>query len=179
MLNFTSGTDLIVFSSDKFGSEDLRTTLLMKEFAARKRVYFIEAPILNVAREATYFMQKEDHEVCLIQPYLPAETSVFEQKKAMLDLLKEFLNEEHISHYTMWTDTPKAMHFIRHLNPEIIIYDCVKDYSVSHPEIEKELFQYADVVLTSGMGSQVTSPEKNVSTKAMCLRSSNAICANI
>lgn len=151
MMNFTSGTDLIVFSSDKFGSDELRTSVLMKEFAQKKRVYFIEAPIMNVAREATYFIKKEDHEVYIIQPYLPAETSVFEQKSAMLELLKELVTEENISHYTMWTDTPKAMHFIRHLNAEIIIYDCQKDYAGTHPELEKELFEYADVVLTSGM----------------------------
>lgn len=151
MINFTNGTDLIVFSSDKFGSESVRTSALMLEFALKKRVYFIEAPIMNVSKEPTYFIKKSDHEVCIIQPYLPAETSVFEQKKAILELLKEFLVEENISHYSMWTDSPKCMHFIRHMNPEIIIYDCLNNYSETHPELEKELFDYADVVLTSGM----------------------------
>lgn len=160
-MNFTNGTGLIVFSSDKFGSENLRTSSLMTEFALKKRVYFIEAPIMNVSKEATYFIKKNDHEVCIIQPYLPADTSIFEQKKAVLDLLKEFLVEENISHYTMWTDTPKAMHFIRHLNPGIIIYDCLKDFSKTNPELEKELFEYADVVLTSGM-SVIDKPELNL-----------------
>jgi UDP-galactopyranose mutase len=153
MMNLACGTDLIVFSSDKFGWEDLRTSALMKEFALKKRVYFFEQPIMGVSRDATYMIKKEDHEVCLIQPYLPAETSIFEQKLSLLNLLKELITDEQISHYTIWTDTPKAMHFIRQLSPEIIIYDCLNDYSIASAALEAELFEYADVVLTSAMSN--------------------------
>ena len=154
MTNLENGTDLIVFSSNNFGSDEVRTSTLMASFALRKRVYFIESPIIRVAKKATYFLKKNEHEVTVIQPYLPGETSLFEQKQAMQDILKELIRDENIIHYTIWTDTPKSMPYIRNLNSEIIVYDCIKNYSISRPELEQELFQYADVVLTSGLTSQ-------------------------
>ncbi len=149
MIDLINSSDLIVFSCENFASTNLRTPVLMKEFALKKRVYFIESPIIGVTQEATYFLKKGEHEVCIIQPYLPSETSIFDQKKATLELLKELIQDENINHYTLWTDTPKSMHFIRHLNPVTIIYDNQRDFSVTHSELEKELLEYADIVLTS------------------------------
>ena len=158
MTNLESGTDLIVFSSDNFDSNELRTPTLMTQFANRKRVYFIEDPIIGVSTIPTYFLKKNDHEVTIIQPYLPSETSIFDQHETSLNLVKELIADEHVSHYTIWTDTPKAMPYIRHLSPEIIVYDCLKDYSETNPELEHELFQYADVVLTSGLSDHPLNP---------------------
>jgi hypothetical protein len=151
MNNVETGTDLIVISSNAYASDEVRTTRVMATFAEKKRVYFFEAPIVGVTDSNTYFIKKEENGIIIIQPYLAGNNSVFERKDALLSLIKEFIHDEHISHYTIWTDTPKAMPFIRSLNAEIIIYDCLKDYSASHVDLEKELFQYADVVLTSGM----------------------------
>ena len=151
MNNVETGTDLIVISSNAYGSDEVRTSAVMGTFAENKRVYFFEAPIVGVTDSNTYFLKKEENGITIIQPYLAGNTSVFERKDALLSLLKELIHDENISHYTVWTDTPKAMPLIRNLSAEIIIYDCLKDYSVSHVELEKELFQYADVVLTSGM----------------------------
>jgi UDP-galactopyranose mutase len=160
MTNLENGTDLIVFSSHQFDSDEVRTPHIMGQFAYRKRVYYIEAPIKGVSTSATYFLKKNDHEVTIIQPYLPSETSVFEQHEASLNLVKQLIHEEQISHYTIWTDTPKAMAYIRHLNAEFIVYDCLRDYSKSNPELEHELFQYADVVLTSGLSNQHFKPDE-------------------
>lgn len=162
MMNSECRSDLIVFSFDKFGSDSIRTTKQMNRFALNRRVYFIEAPIIGIAQSPTYFLRKSEHQVIVIQPYLPAETSVFEQKTMMLDLLKELVADENISHYTIWTDTPKAMPFIRNLSAEIIVYDCLKNYSLSHTELEQELFQYADVVLTSGLSEKTRGPEVKI-----------------
>lgn len=153
-MNLQSGLDMLVFSSHQFDSEEVRTSALMKKFAKNKRVYFIEPAIIGVATHPTYFMKQSNHEVTIIQPYLPAETSVFEQKHDMLKILKELIEDEHISSYTAWTDTPKGMPFIRSLGPEVIVFDCQKDQPVKHPELELELLQYADIVL-SGRQSEV------------------------
>lgn len=160
MKNLENGTDLIVFSSENFGSTEVRTSLLMANFALRKRVFFIQSPIIGVVKEATYHLKQNEQQVTIIQPYLPGETSVFEQKEAMLNLLKELIRDENILHYTIWTDTPKSMPFIRNLNSEIIVYDCIKNYSLTRPELEQELFQYADVVLTSAMTSEAETQQE-------------------
>lgn len=150
-MNVENKSDLIVFSLAHFGCDTIRTSKLMTEFAQHRRVYFIEAAIIGVSATPTYYLKQNSVGVTIIQPHLPAETSVFEQKNFMMEILKELINDEHLCHYTVWMDTPKAMPFIRTLSPEIIIYDCVKNFSQTNPDLEKELFAYADVVLTSGM----------------------------
>jgi len=149
MIDLINSSDLVVFSINGFDSKDLRTIKLLKEVAAKKRVYFIDTPVIGMSQESTYFLKKGEHEVSIIQPYLPAETSLFDQKKATLELLKELINDENINDYTIWTDSPKAMYFIRHLSPVVIIYDCQQDFSVKYAELEKELLEYADIVLKS------------------------------
>ncbi len=151
MKKLESVSDVIVFSSHSYGSDEVRTTHLMNQFVANKRVFFFESPIIGVSSVPTYFLRKGDHEVTVIQPYLPGETSVFEQKEALLNILKEFIHDENITHYAIWTDTPKTMPFVRKLSADVIVYDCLSCYLQKMPELEKELFEYADVVLTSGM----------------------------
>jgi UDP-galactopyranose mutase len=157
MHNVETGADLIVISSNAYASDELRTSHVMKSFAESKRVFFFEAPIIGVTENSTYFLKKEDNGITIIKPYLPRDFSVFDKKHLLLNLLKEMILDENITHYTIWTDTPKAMPLIRSLSAEIIIYDCLNDYSASHLELEKELFQYADVVLTSGMSKLASS----------------------
>lgn len=154
MMDLGNGTDLIFFSSKSFGDPALRTSQLAREFAQQKRVYFIQSPINDVSSVPTYFMQRVQNNVSLIQPYLPGEISVFQQKDMLLQILGDLLEDEHISHYTMWTDTPRAVPYMRTLSPEVIIYDCVDNQSQKNSELEKELFEYADVVLTSGLGPE-------------------------
>lgn len=155
MVNLENGSDLIVFSSNQYGSEEVRTSRVMDRFLGRKRVYFFESPIIGVSKTPTYFIKKNEKEMIVIQPYLPAELSVFEQKDALFELLKELIMDENISHYSIWTDTPKAMVYIRKLNADVIVYDCLQNFSKTNPELEHELFQYADVVLTSGLTGKI------------------------
>lgn len=148
MTNLQNVSSIVVFSSDKYGSQEVRTSTLMDQFAQEKNVYFFENPILEVSREPTYFLQKNEQGVSVIQPYLPGNLSVFEKRDALITLLRDLITEEEIQNYAVWTDTPRGMPFIRHLNADIIVYDCFLN-SIHHVELEKELFEYADVVLTS------------------------------
>lgn len=149
MTNFASVSNLLVFSSDRFASVQVRTTRLMAEFGQHKNVFFVEEPLIGLGQKACYLLQKhEQTEITIIQPYLPANLSVFERRDELTTLIKEFLTDESIEHYAIWADTPKSMPFIRYLNPEIIIYDCLLVDGLYH-ELEQEMLEYADVVLTS------------------------------
>lgn len=163
MMNLGNGTDLIAFSSESFGHEALRTTKLLRDAAFERRVYFFEAPVLSTSGTTTYYIEEDASGVKIIRPYLNIESSIFERKKALLEILKDVIYDEHISHYSMWTDTPVAMPFIRNLTPEVIVYDCLSDFSKSHSELERELLQYADSVQTEGMkGPVVHDPLRNL-----------------
>ncbi len=160
MMNIECRSDLVVFSLNHFGSDLVRTSKHMSRLAQHRRVFFVEYPIIGVSKTPTYFLKKNEQEVIIIQPYLPGELSVFERKDAILGILKELIADENITGYTIWTDTPKAIPFIRNLSAEIIVYDCVKNYCLSNPELEKELYEYADVVITSALSDKNADSEE-------------------
>lgn len=149
MIDFKS--DLIVFSLDSYHSPQLRTANVVKDLIGKKRIFFIESPVFGVSSHPTYFIQKSDDDVNVVKPYLPAEISVFEQKTMLDGIVQELIEDENIHHYSIWTDTPRAMPYIRHMNPELLVYDCLVDHSTSHLALERELFKRAHVVITSGL----------------------------
>ncbi len=145
---YNATNDLIMFSSKPFGSHQLRTSEMAKHFSQKRRVYFFAAPVIGLINYPTYHLLDEASSLVIVQPHLPSELSVFEKRDALIGLLRELVHDEHLSHYSFWTDTAKAMPFIRHLCAEQIIYDQNPLDVRANPELTKELEQYADVVLS-------------------------------
>ncbi len=151
MQHLENATDLIVFSEHEFGSKVVRTTELMIRFGPRRRIYFFSQPIMESEETTPHYIKSSNKGVIVIQPYLPKNISIFAQHDFLVHLLKFLMKEENIHRYTIWADTPKAITYVRYLTPEIIVYDCVEDYTqTAYSEMEDELGEYADVVLTSG-----------------------------
>ena len=150
-MDFDLKTDLIVFSLDSFNAPHLRTAKTVGKFADRRRVYYFEVPVIGVSSYPTYFIQKNDKGVTVVKPYLPADVSVFDQRTMLEDIIQDFMTAENITHYSVWSDTPRAVPFIRKLNPELVIYDCLVDHSQINPILEREMFRRAHVVITSGL----------------------------
>lgn len=82
-----------------------------------------------------------------LKSVLPGEISVFEEKALMLNIVRNFISTENLQDYDIWTDTPKAMKFIRHLNPEYITYSQSTEDFENFPELTNELIEYADEIL--------------------------------
>lgn len=154
MLNLIHGTDLIVFSSEEFGSEDLRTSKLMNHFSHNHRVFFFHKPITGMTKKPTFYYSKESHLVTVVQPYIPAELSVFDQKVALVNLIKDFIRDEKIQHLTIWTDTPEVTPLIRKLHTDAVIYDKAMQALMSSNHLEQELLQKADVILNSKISDE-------------------------
>ena len=151
MKTLAQTTDLIVFSSHRWDSTFTRTSQMMSRFSRYRKVYYIENPIFGVSKEPIYVLRETRDDVMVIEPYIPGETSVFEQKDAFISILAKLLHDEKITQYTIWSDSPKIMPLIRGLNPQAMIYDCIADYSVTNPELEKEMLEKADLVITNGL----------------------------
>lgn len=142
-------TDLIVFSHERWNSSFSRTSQIMSHFSKYRRVYFFEEPILGVSQNPIYLLRETRDDVVVVEPYLSSDMSIFEQKNALLEVIKKFINDETITEFSVWSDTPKAMPLIRSMRPKVVIYDCIADYSQTLNELETEMFNAADVVLTS------------------------------
>jgi glycosyltransferase involved in cell wall biosynthesis len=149
MKTTTQKSDLIVFSMTRWDSTFTRTSQIMSAFSRYRKVYFFEAPIFGVSKAPIYLLRETRDDVLVVEPYLPEDMSVFDQKKALSDILIKLISDESIHDYTIWSDTPKVIPLIRDMVPKALIYDCIADYSIESPELEKEMFNRADVVLTS------------------------------
>jgi len=138
--------DLLVFSTEI----DMD---YIAPFAKVRRIFKINTPLFGDISTPTYFLRLSTDNIYFVRPHLPKESSVFEQKESMLKILKELISEQHLFQYAIWTDSPKAMPYIRSLNAETIIYDRVQNYSKSYPELEAELLEYADLVIENDLTS--------------------------
>jgi glycosyltransferase involved in cell wall biosynthesis len=150
MKTFLQKSDLIVFSLNHWNSSFERTEQIMSRYACYRRVYFIEIPIIGISAEPKYLIRETRDDVRVVEPYLPENFSVFEQKAALVEIIRDLIRDEKIVEYSVWTDTPKAMPLIRNLEPKALMYDCLDDYSLTNPQLEKEIFKVADVVFASG-----------------------------
>ena len=128
----------------------------MSRFAKYNRVFFLEEPIFEDSGKPFMETREAGQNLWIITPHLvhgySTDENVFQQKK----LLSSFYNEHSIKNYTHWYYTPMALTISNHLQPELIIYDCMDELSnfkFAPPDLkqkEKELFRIADLVFTGG-----------------------------
>ena len=94
--------------------------------------------------------------VIVVQPQLPEGMSHETSIEAERTLLDQLIDEQSISEFALWYYTPMALSFSRHLEPDLVVYDCMDELSLfknAPKELidnEKELLQIADLVFTGG-----------------------------
>jgi hypothetical protein len=88
--NFSHVWDLLVPDVPRQKIHHFRETSCSPEkFAHYKRVYFFEAPILGASKVPICIKEKSPDGIIIIHPYLSGNLSVFEQKDALIALLKK------------------------------------------------------------------------------------------
>ena len=147
MLKLLNGTDIIVISGHIFGSEEVRTSMLMAQKALGKRVYFFNRPLIGMTKKPTFYYTKLNHKVTVVQPFLPSNIAQEDREEGMMSLMRDFILDEHIHYLTIWTDTPEGMPFIRNLNPDVSIYDKSRLDTILPNYQELELIECSDVVI--------------------------------
>lgn len=147
MMNIEQKKNLIVFSLQHFYTDKSPTAQMLSRLSQHRHIIYFQAPIFGVAQEPTYLLQKSDEHITVVQPYIPVDISVFDQKDVINEIIHEVLEEEQVDSYSIWTDTPKAMPFIRELHPEVLVYDGREANNYSNPELEEEITKKADLIL--------------------------------
>lgn len=142
--------DLIVISSEKYESLEVRESLVLTHLAFSHRVFVIQPAIAISGMLAGYALTPHENGMGLIQPYLPEDLSVFERKDLLKTMVEQIIQDEDIYQYSLWVDSPRAVPLIRTLCPELIIYNRKESATGRHlSELEEELKQYADVVMNN------------------------------
>jgi len=129
---------------------------LLLRAAADYETLFIEEPIFEQAAKPRMDWRLESCGVRIGMPTLPegstASAATFLQRR----LLDEVLARRPKGKLILWYYTPMALPFTLHLRPDVCIYDNMDELSAfrgASPrliELERRLFQRADVVFTGG-----------------------------
>jgi UDP-galactopyranose mutase len=129
---------------------------LLSRFAQKHRVFFIEEPIFNAAENHLEITMDPANRVCIVVPhlknYMDAPAVIAAQKMLIYDLFRSM----QIKKYLLWYYSPMALAYTDHLDPELIVYDCMDELSAfkfASPlliQYEQKLFKKADVVFTGG-----------------------------
>ncbi|MEO6637476.1 MAG: glycosyltransferase family 1 protein [Ginsengibacter sp.] len=148
--------DLICFCHIRWKFVYQRPQHLMTRFAKYDRVFFIEEPVYETEGESFLEVKKDGDNLWIITSHLPDSYTddeiVFQQKI----LLSKLYTENNIENYIHWYYTPMFLSISNHLQPALIVYDCMDELSnfkfapADLKQKEKDLFRVADIVLTGG-----------------------------
>lgn len=147
--------DLVCFSHLRWKFVFQRPQHLLSRFAKERRVFYVEEPVttegpprLEVSQDSTG--------VYIAVPYLPESLNTTDAIAAQRVLVNQLFAEHAITQSLFWYYTPMALAFTRHLEPDLVVYDCMDELSAfaGAPEslsvLEAELFELADLVFTGG-----------------------------
>jgi UDP-galactopyranose mutase len=151
--------DVICVSHLRWDFVYQRPQHLLSRFGRERRVFFIEEPIFDGQEPYLEVTNREDG-VWVVVPHLPARLQGGPDEEVigaeLRALVTELITEQRISSYILWYYTPMALSFTRHLEPLVVVYDCMDELSAfkgASPvmkEREAELFRRADLVFTGG-----------------------------
>jgi UDP-galactopyranose mutase len=162
-LNIRSGAakaadqTLICFSHLRWNFVHQRPQHLMSLFAQSRRVIFWEEPVRAAEGNAPLLDMSTcpTSGVTVVTPHLPDGLSEAQQIVALGALLDSLLaNESRLP--IAWYYTPMMLPFSRHIDAEVIVYDCMDELSAFRfapktlLDLERELLDLADLVFTGG-----------------------------
>ena len=153
---FHTKPDLICLSHLRWDFVHQRPQHLLKRAARDRRVFFIEEAVFD---SGPMYLETVDREngIKRIVPHLPHGLHSSVASSAMLmDMMHRLIRKFAIRQYVLWYYTPMALPFTAQLDPSAVVYDCMDELSAfkgappNIQELERSLFEKADVVFTGG-----------------------------
>lgn len=154
--SFADAPDLVCLSHLRWNFVYQRPQHLLSRCAQNRRVFFIEEPIFGAHTIGQLDISMHESGVLVVVPHLPeglTEEAIVAAQQVLID---ELFAEHDIRKYIFWYYTPMAIAFTRHLQPLVVVYDCMDELSLfsgapaNLKEREAELFKRADLVFTGG-----------------------------
>jgi UDP-galactopyranose mutase len=149
---------IVAFSHLRWNFVYQRPQHLLSRLAARRPVFFIEEPELDLAGPVRWEHSSPQPNVTIFRPRTPIRAAGFHSdqiallKPLMADLAGELRDEPLLA----WLYTPMALPLAEELDPDAMVYDCMDELSLflgAPPELlshEATLLERADVMFTGG-----------------------------
>lgn len=147
--------DLICFSHLRWNFVYQRPQHLLSRFSNHTRVFFVEEPIFHDAADKLH-INKASENVYVIVPHLQHGLEEHEVIAKQKQMVSNLISVMEINNYFSWYYTPMALPFTDHLQPKLVVYDCMDELSAfkfapaALKKNEQILLEKADVVFTGG-----------------------------
>jgi glycosyltransferase involved in cell wall biosynthesis len=147
---------LICFSHLRWNFVYQRPQHLLSRFAARFTVLYVEEPYWDAPGEPVLTITSGTDNLWVVAPHLPDGINQQQADKMQKDLLDKFLRNQDFENFIFWYYTPMALSFSEHIEPGIVVYDCMDELSMfKNPppqlrKLEETLLKKADIVFTGG-----------------------------
>lgn len=152
----SSSSDLVCLSHLRWDFVYQRPQHLLSRCVQERRVFFIEEPVVESIESWWLEVSQRECGVWVVVPHLPDWVSNELRTTMHQSLMDELFQEHAIAKPILWYYTPAALSFTHHLQPSAVVYDCMDELSAFQGasfalgELERQLFQRADVVFTGG-----------------------------
>lgn len=155
---YDGGPDLVCLSHLRWNFVYQRPQHLMTRCARERRVFFVEEPLFEPSRrKAALEITATPSGVTVVTPKLPTGLTQDQLHATQRKLMDQLVRRCAIHDCILWYYTPMALPFTDHLDPLLVVYDCMDELSGfrgAPPELrikEAELMSRADVVFTGGL----------------------------
>jgi UDP-galactopyranose mutase len=146
--------DIVCFSHLRWDFVFQRPQHLLTRLSKKYRIFYIEEPVFDATHTHNHVSMRNER-VTVVVPHLAAHERA-ERISLQKTLLSQLWHDYSIRDFCFWYYTPMALPFTRHMNPKVVVYDCMDElanFKFCPPELtslENELFDRADVVFTGG-----------------------------
>jgi glycosyltransferase involved in cell wall biosynthesis len=146
--------DLLCLSHLRWNFVFQRPQHLMTRFAAERRVYFLEEPVVGTG--IPFLAAKRSGSVVALTPQLPHGIGGDDADALVGQLLRTYLREHGVVKPVHWFYTPMMLPIVEDLPASAVVFDCMDELSAfagAPPALlarEKALLARADVVFTGG-----------------------------
>ncbi len=154
--NSNTPSTLICFSHLRWDFVYQRPQHLLSRFATRFTVLYVEEPFWDAPNEPVLTITAKTNNLWIVVPHLPDGTNQEQADRMQKELLDNFIKNRNVEDFIFWYYTPMALPFSKHLDPGVVVYDCMdelsmfKDPPAGLQEFEETLLKKADIVFTGG-----------------------------
>jgi UDP-galactopyranose mutase len=149
---------IVAFSHLRWNFVYQRPQHLLSRLAAKRPVFFIEEPEIDVAGPVRWERTDPHPNVTVLRPRTPSRAPGFhpDQIALLKPLMRDLAIDLRDSNLLAWLYTPMALPLAEELEPGAMVYDCMDELSLfwaAPPELlarEAELLERADLVFTGG-----------------------------